>query len=181
MASTVLYIISAVIAILLVLVAGIASAVSANDLTSLLNNTNLSKAHQLLTIGAVLGISGAVILIAMFVTSFFGGGFTYKETSEFVSTEVEIKKSGTSALQITIMVVLGLLIILSLVVGILAAFGASNIAKSGNTTVQNAYISAIVAAVTGFGGAGLLIVVLITYIAIRKARKTKTEKKFKTN
>ena len=176
MASTILYIVAGIIAFIFVVVSGSAAAFAASKLTSFLNNTNLAKAHQLLTIGAILGISTAVILIAIFITSFYAGGFTVKEVKEIALPGVEEKKSGSSGVPIAIISVLIILILISISVGLLASFAAANISNGGNTTaIDDAYIPAIVAAVTGFIGAILILAVLITYEAIRRARKKKIE------
>lgn len=189
MASTVLFVIMAIIACLLLLTASIAASLGASDAfgSSYYNtDSRIRSAHQYLTIAAALGWSALVVLIVILIVAAVAGGFTTTEVSEALLTSTSPSKADLIAAyrgekelesghttQIIVIVVLIIVAIVTLIVGILAILAAVDISgmKLKDDKANRAYTAAIVAAVAGVGGIGIMIVAVFAYIGIRSARE----------
>src|SRR3972149_8863574 len=100
MASTIHFIIMAVIACLLLLTASITATLGAADaFSSSLYNTQsrVRSAHQFLTIAAALGWSSLVILVVILIVAAVAGGFSTTEVSEAFLSKTTITKSDLMA------------------------------------------------------------------------------------
>ena len=193
MASTVLFLIMTVLAVILLLVSSIASILGAINLfasSDYNNNSNIRSAHQYLTISASLGISSVVTLILVLIIAALTGGFSYPEISEATLQKSSVSQkdlvaaykgekelSSGQTMQIIVLVILIIVAIIALITGILAAMAAVQISNSPNrdAKVSSAYTESIIAAVAGIGGIGVMIVAVISYFGIRKARAKKLQ------
>lgn len=187
MASTLLFMIMAIIAIIILLIASITATIGAGDAFGSPNyntDSRIRSAHQSLTIAAVLGWSIFVILIVILIVAAVSGGFTRAEVASSLLTKTNPTKadllaaytgekeleSGHTA-QIIIIVVLFIIVGITLIVGILAITAAAQLGgvKNQDAKTRSAYTMSIVAAVSSVGGIGITIVALISYFAIRSA------------
>ncbi|CAH6419973.1 Hypothetical protein HVR_LOCUS1029 [uncultured virus] len=189
MASTVLFVVMAIIACLLLLTASIAASIGAADAfgSSYYNvDGRIRSAHQYLTIAAALGWSALVVLIVILIVAAVAGGFTTVEVSQALLTKStptkedliaayrgEKELSSGQTTQVIVLVVLIIVALITLVVGILAILAAVQIAgmRAKDPKASSAYTAAIVAAVAGVGGISIMIVAIVAYIAIRAARE----------
>lgn len=188
MASTALFFIMAIIAVLLLMVASIAASLGANySFNSVFYDSDgrIRTAHHELTIAAALGWSALVVLLIILVVGFVAGGFTTNEVSELLLTkssptqadllaaykgEKELAAGHTT--QVIIIIILIVIAIITLIVGILGAAAAVHIGgmKSRDSLASSAYTAAIVTAVAGIGGVGIMFIAIVTYYGIRNAR-----------
>lgn len=189
MASSTLFIVMVVFAIILLFVLTIAASIAANDLASsslFNNNSNIRSAHQYLTFAAVLGACLLIILAVVFGVAFAMGAFTIPLVSDAVfnnpvhSSQVdgkakaeELKLTNTNTASTVILVVLGLVGITVFIVGILAAIAATKIgqAPGKDSKASSAYTAAVVAAVGGIGTFALVIIAFFAYLGIRAYRE----------
>lgn len=189
MTATVLFVIMAIIAAILLLIASLTATFGAEDIfSSSLYNTssNARSAHQYLTIAAALGWSALVVLIVILIVGAIAGGFTTLEISDALLYKAnptrndlmaayrgEKELSAGQTTQIIVLVILIIVAIVTLAVGILAAAAAVQISsmKTQDNASNAAYTQSIIAAVSGIGGIGILIVAIIAYIWIRSARE----------
>lgn len=194
MASTGLFVVLIILAALLLLTASLTSTFGAIDtFNSSLYSTdnNIRAAHQYLTIAAALGWSSLTVLVVILIVTFVSGSFTTVEISETLLVkdyptredlleayrgEKELASGHTS--RIIILVVLIIVAIITFIVGVLAALAAI---KLGEITKQDdksiaAYTQSIIAAASGIGGIGIMIIALVTYISVKSAREEELEK-----
>lgn len=189
MASTILFVVMAIIAGLLLLIASIAASVGAGDASASGTYNASSKtrsAQKYLIIAAALGWSALVTLIVILVVAAVAGGFSTAEVSEALLTKTNPTKGdlmaaykGEKALsaghttQIIVLIILIMVAIVTFVVGILAIIAAVQLAgvPQKDPKASSAYIAAIIAAISGVGGIAIMIVAVITYVGIRKARE----------
>lgn len=194
MASTVLFVIMAIIAGVLLLLASLTSTIGAIDaFGSQYYNTDskIRAGHQYLTIAAALGWSALVVLIVIMIVAAVAGGFSKVEVSDALLNSTTPSKSDLIAAykgekelssghttQIIVLIVLILVALVSLVVGILAVLAAINLGgvTTKDSKSSSAYTQAIIAAVAGVGGIGIMVVAIISYVSIRSARKKQLEK-----
>lgn len=189
MASTILFIVMAVIACLLLLVASIAATVGAADaFGSGTYNTNSKTiaAHQYLTIAAAMGWSALVTLIIILIVAAVAGGFSTSEVSEALLTknnptkadllaaykgEKELSAGHTT--QIIVLIILIVVAVVTLIVGILAVLGAIQLGgvSPKDSKSSAAYTASIISAIAGVGGIAIMIVAIISYFGIRSARE----------
>jgi hypothetical protein len=189
MASTVLFVVMAVIAGILLLTASLGATIGAADsFASPLYNTDPSvrAAHQYLTIAAALGWSALVTLIIILIVAAAAGGFSTIEVADetllkpvpstqdvAAVAEAEKELSAGRTTQIVVLVVLIILAIVTFIVGVLAAIGAVDLGglSQQDVNTQSAYTAAIVAAVAGIGGIAIMFIAVFTYVGIRSARE----------
>lgn len=189
MASTVLFVVMAVIAGILLFLASVFSSIGAADtFNSALYNTDAAvrSAHQDLVIATALGWSALVTLIVILIAAAAAGGFSNVEvadetllkpvpSTQDVAAVAEAEKELTAGrtTQIIVIVVLIILTIVTFIVGVLSAVAAVDLGglSQQDSNTQSAYTAAIVAAVAGIGGIGIMIVAVVTYFGIRSARE----------
>ena len=189
MASTILFVVMAIFACLILLVASITASIGAADaFSSSTYNTNsrTRSAHQYLTIAAALGWSALVTLVVILIVAAVAGGFSTTEVSQALLTKSNPTKADLMAAykgekelssghttQIVVLIILIIVAIITFIVGILAVLAAIQL---GGVTPKdpkssNAYTMAIVTAVAGVGGIAILIIAVVSYMGIRKARE----------
>lgn len=189
MASTVLFVIMAVIACILLIVSSLAATYGASEAfgSSLYNKySQVRSAHQYLTIAAVLGWSSFAVLVVVLIVGAIASGFTLTEIGDRLLTnqsptkadllavyKAEKELSAGSTTQIIILVILIIISLITLVVGILSIVAAIDLGglPEQDSKSQTAYTASVVAAVAGFGGIAIMIVATIAYIAIKNARE----------
>jgi TRAP-type C4-dicarboxylate transport system permease small subunit len=189
MAPTGWFIFLAVVTILLLLTASITATIGAayafsSDLY--LEVENVRNAYQWLTIAAAIGFSSFGLLFVLLLVAAFAGGFTVKELSTAIYSKEsptfedlkaahrdEKELSDGMLTQVIVFGILAVLVLLCLIVGLFCIFGAvqlgSMTVRDGNTNF--AYTMSIVGSVAGFAGSLLMVFVILTYMAIRNARK----------
>lgn len=188
MASTVLFVIMAILATILLFVASLTATIGAIDAfgsTYYNSDGRVRSAHQYLTIAAALGWSSVVVLVVILIVAAVAGGFSSVEVSDALLTkdsptkadliaayrgEKELSAGHTT--QIIVLIVLIIIAIIAFIVGILAAIAAVQLGemKQQDTKSRSAYTNAIIAAIAGIAGIGIMIVAVIAYIGIRSSR-----------
>lgn len=189
MASTILFVVMAILAGVLLLIASITASIGAADaFNSSTYNTNSKtrSAHQYLTIAAALGWSALVTLIIILIVAAVAGGFSTTEVSQALLTKSNPTKadliaaykgekelSGGHTTQIIVLIILIIIAIITFIVGILAILAAIQLGgvSPKDSKSSSAYTMAIITAVAGVGGIAIMIVAVVSYIGIRKARE----------
>ena len=189
MASTILFVVMAILACILLLIASITASIGAADaFNSSTYNTNsrTRSAHQYLTIAAALGWSSLVTLIVILIVAAVAGGFSTTEVSQALLTKSNPTKAdliaaykgekelaGGHTTQLIVLVILIIVAIVTLVVGVLAVLAAVQLGgvSPKDAKSSSAYTMSIITAVAGVGGIAIMIVAVISYIGIRKARQ----------
>jgi Na+/proline symporter len=136
------------------------------------NDTDLQKAHKNVTYGAVI----TWIAVGLLVLIIFGMVYFGSETAGASFAESRKNNKG-HPLMLIFICVCGILGFLN---GVLAAIAARDMKRSSNfdrsnSEVNSAYIACIVAASTGIGSVGLLILIFLVY-AIYNHRNKETTK-----
>lgn len=191
MVSTVLFLVMAIIAIMLLIIASVTASIAAADAfeSSLYNKEpKIRAAHQYAAIAAVLGWSSVAVLVVVFTVAAFTGGFTTAEVSEALLAKDNFGKMDIIALynedkelsagQITRIVVLIVLIIVAVVtfiIGILAAIAATYLGSSPekDDKASSAYTYAVASAVAGIAGIIFMGIAVFTYAVLRNTRSAK--------
>lgn len=188
MASTVLFVIMAILATVLLFAASLTATIGATDAfaSSFYNSdARVRSAHQYLTIAAALGWSSVVVLVVILIVAAVAGGFSTVEISDALLTkdnptkadliaayrgEKELSAGHTT--QIIVLIILIIIAIIAFIVGILAAVAAVQLGemRQQDDKSRSAYTNAIIAALAGIGGIGIMIIAVIAYIGIRSAR-----------
>lgn len=188
MASTTLFLIMAIVALILIIAAGVTSTIGASDIyNSVLynSNSNAFTARQHLTIAAALSWSNLALLVVILIIMWVTGGFGSLEVStdllkKCYPTKCDLIAAyrGEKILQsiytteIVILIVLIVIGIIALVIGIegvVAAVALGNI-RNRDSFANTAYAEAIATAVIGFTTLIVMIIAVILYIGIRSAR-----------
>ena len=193
MASTILFVVMAVIAIILLLVAAIFATIGAGRAFASPNyNTDarIRMAHQMLTVAAILGWSSFAVLIVVMIVGAISGGFTTAEVSDLLlykqsptRQDLLIAYTGEKELtsgqvaQIIVLVVLFIVAAIVIILGILTIIAATQLAgvKQQDDDTRGAYTMAIAASVAAVGGVGIMAVAIIAYFAIRSAREKQVQ------
>jgi len=189
MASTILFVVMAILACLLLLAASIAATIGAIDAFSSGTynaNPRTRSAHQYLTIAAALGWSALVTLVIILIVAAVAGGFSTTEVSEALLTKTNPTKadllaaykgekelSGGHTTQIIVLIILIIVAIVTFIVGILAILAAIQLGGVApkDPKSSSAYTASIIAAIAGVGGIAIMIVAIISYFGIRAARE----------
>jgi len=190
-AATVLFIVMAVIACILLFIASLSATISAADAyasNQYAIDAKIRGAHQYLAIAAALGWSALAVLIVILIVAVVAGAFKESEVSEAVLTKQEVTKSdliasykaekelesGNTA-QIVVLIILIMVAIITFIVGILATIAAVDLGGviTRDDKVENAYTFAVVSAVSGVGGIGIILVAVAAYIGVRAAKAAK--------
>lgn len=195
--STLLFTITVVIAVLLLVIAAIATATGAVECFSS-RYYNLEQkvrgAHSNLTTASVLGWTSVGIMIMMIIIAVVAGGFDTTEVSDAllssksISSEDMIKlikgKAELQHGQTSSIILLIVLIIVSIIVfamGILSTIAAVQLSnptpgQTSDPKLSTAYTAAIIGAVSGVGGIIFMIIALVTYVAVRSYRERELSK-----
>lgn len=187
MASTILFVVMTVIAVILLLLVGIFATIGASRaINSGQYNASdaVRSAHQYLTIAAVIGWAGFAVLIVILIVSAVAGGFSRAEVKDALlykgrPTEADLLtaysgqknlESGQTV-QTIVIIVLFLIVAATLGAGILSVIAAIQLAgATQDGDIQFAYVMAIAASVAGVGGTAILIIAILTYFGVKSAR-----------
>jgi amino acid transporter len=185
--SLALYVLLLIITIILLIVAGVYATRSAVQVTKMPNydkDGDLQQAHKFLTWAAVVtwvsvGLAVIAVIILIIAGVFFGpeeaAAGAAAEEATLLETQKGLGGIGKTANFIVIAAMLGTAA-LALTVGGLSAAAAIRINKSPNsdsTPGKDAYKYATIAAITGIGGIGLIIIGFAIYFIVRAQQKKK--------
>lgn len=195
MVSSTLFVIMTIFAIILLLTATLSATIGAAEAYNSVyytTNSSIRSAFNLLVITLIIGWSSLAVLIVALTVAAVAGGFTKEEVTGYLMAKTDnfttddllkIYKdeqtiSGTQATQIIVLVILIIVTIITFIMGVLAATAGIQLGtvvnRDGNS--ESAYFAAIVAAVAGVGGVILMIVAVLSYVGIRKARAEQLKK-----
>lgn len=189
MASTILFVVMAILACILLLIASITASIGAADAFSsgtYDNSSGTRSGHQYLTIAAALGWSALVTLIVILIIAAVAGGFSTTEVSQALLTKTNPTKadllaaykgekelSGGHVTQLIVLVILIIVAIITFIIGVLAVVAAVQLGgvNPRDPKASNAYTMAIITAVAGVGGIAIMIIAVVAYIGVRRARE----------
>ncbi|MFK5969295.1 MAG: hypothetical protein QM487_04140 [Candidatus Marithrix sp.] len=188
MASTIIFVILAIVTILTLIGGSVATAVASSnifDSTEFNNNKTARDAHSNLTISSAVGFSGVAVILLITIIAAFSGGFSVKEFSDEFFANINpsvldlenaeegerVLKAGQTGRTIT-MIVWIIITILIIAVAILASIGTGQIGGLVNQDdkSRSAYGSGIAGSVLLWISVISSIGALVFYFILRNYR-----------